>query len=420
MTTTAPAPERPASPFKELAGAPALLSLLGWSLVGRLHLSATLVALLVVAADNTGSYATAGLVTGALVLGQGITGPLRGRTVDRRPAARILVWTSLLYGAGLAALAAVPEAAGWQALAGAAFVVGLACPPSTQVSRCKVAQLAEGTLRQRAYNLQATVNELVLVTGPGAASLCIALVGARASVAACGALAALGGLGLARAVRRAGVDAPPARTGGAEAGDTSSLARRSLLRNPAAVRAIAAVTVLIAGFSVVDFILISWSHARGAPELGGLLTGVWAISSAAGGLAATFWLTGTAVLWRRLVLVTVGVALLLPALSERLGGGTAWTVAAALALGGAVIPPALAALYDSVAEFAGDAHRAEAFGWIAATTTAASAVANPVAGAVLDRWGAMAAATIALTACCLATALITGQRRTKSLTEHMS
>jgi MFS family permease len=400
------APDRPAGALRELAAAPALLSLLGWSLIGRLHLSATVVALLVVAADTTGSYATAGLVTGALVLGQGITGPLRGRTVDRRPAARILVWTSLVYGAGLAALSAVPPSAGWRPLAAAAFLVGLACPPSTQVARCKVAQLADGPLRRRAYHLQATVNELVLVTGPGAAAIAITALGARQAVAVCGVLAVLGGLGLARAVRRAGVDEPAATRAGTAPGAGG---RGTLLRNPAAVLAIAATTVLIAGFAVVDFVLISWAHSRGTPGLGGLLTGVWAVSSAAGGLYATLRLTGRAVLWRHLVLVTAGVALLVPALHPGLraaGGGTFWAVAAALALGGTVIPPALAALYDAVAEHAGDERRAEAFGWIAATTTAASAVAAPLAGIVLDRYGAASAALVGTAACAAATLLM--------------
>ncbi|MCT2589380.1 MFS transporter [Streptomyces sp. N2-109] len=405
----------PGATLRELAAAPALLPLLGWSLLARLHLSASVIALLVVAADLTGSYATAGLVTGALVLGQGITGPLRGRAVDRRPAARLLVWTSLLYGAGLGALAAVPASAGWQTLAGAAFLVGLACPPSTQVSRCKVAQLTEGPLRQRAYTLQATVNEIVLVLGPGVVSLALAAFGARGAVAVCGVLAVLGGLGLAHAVRRAGVDSPdspacpppsaPIPPSAPRASGTPGPQDSSLLRNRPALRAIAAVTALIAAFSVIDFILVSWAHSRGTPALGGLLTGVWAAGSAVGGLAATVGLTGTAVLRRRLALVALGVALLLPALSERLGAGTPTTVCLALALGGTVIPPALAALYDSVAELAGGARRGEAFGWIASLTTAAAAMVSPLAGMVLDRWGAVAATGLALAACAAALAL---------------
>lgn len=402
-TTGAPAA---ANSLKELAAAPGLLSLLGWSLVGRLHLSATLVALLVVAADITGSYATAGLVSGALVLGQGLTAPLRGRTVDRRPAARLLVWTSVVYGAGVAALAAVPARAGWELLAGAAFLVGLACPPSTQVSRAKVAQLARGGLRRRAFTLQATVNELVLVTGPGAASLAIAGVGARGAVAVCGALAAVGGFGLAAAVRRAGVDAPAAADP-AEAGASGG----SLLRDPAVLRSVAAVTALIAGFAIIDFVLVSWSHQRGSPALGGVLTGVWAAGSAAGGLAATLWPDGAVNLRRRLLLVAAGVALLLPALATPLTGGSPWAVAAALAVGGMVIPPALAALYDHVADSAGPARRGEAFGWIATATTAASAAANPLAGAALDRWGPWAPVAVAVVTCCLATGLVARARK---------
>ncbi|WP_067823395.1 MFS transporter [Nocardia inohanensis] len=383
------------SPLRQLAATPGLVSVLVWGFAGRLHLSATLFALLVMATEVTGSYAAAGVVSGALVLGQGITAPLRGRVVDRRPAARYLATTSALYGCGVAALAAVPAAAGMAPLVVAAFAVGCCCPPGTQISRAKVSQLARGAVRQRAFAVQATANELVLVTGPGATALVIAAVGARGAVVVSGLLAVAGGVGLALAVRRAGIDRPPPEHPAGHGG-------RSPLRVPGVARSVLSVTLFVTCFAMIDFVLIAWSYERGTPALGGVLIGVWAVGSVLGGLAATLWLTGGGNPRARMAVVGCGVALLIPALSPALTGGRVWPVGLALLLGGALIPPALAVVYDVVGDAAGPACRAEVFGWIASGTTAATAVANPLSGLLVDRWGAVAAAVAAAGMCGLA------------------
>jgi len=385
--------------YRELAAVHHLPSLLVWSMIARLHLSATLVGLLLLAADSSGSYTRAGGVTAALVAGQGVTAPLRGRAVDRRPAARVLAVTSVVYGAGLAALALLP-AFGWPVMAVAAFAVGLACPPATQASRAKVAQLAGGAARQSAYTVQATTNELVLVVGPAAAGVAVGIVGARSTVALSAAAAALGGLGLARALRRAGVDTPARATteGGPEV--------VPLRPRTGVVRLIGAMTVMITGFGVVNLTLVAWGHARGTPALGGVASAVWSAGSVLGGLAAVASQRAAVPLWRSVLLVTAGIAplaLLLPPW----GSGDPWTIALVLATGGTVIPAALAAMYDRLAECATPSRRAELFGWLATATTAASAAAGPASGLLLDRWGpsaAMAAATIA----CLVAAVLAG------------
>ncbi|NUU20684.1 MAG: MFS transporter, partial [Streptomycetaceae bacterium] len=91
-------------PYRELAAAPRLLSVLLWSIVGRAHLPATPLAVSFLIAGWTGSYASAGVVGGALTLGLGVAGPVRGRAADRSPAGRLLLVTASGYGVGIVVL----------------------------------------------------------------------------------------------------------------------------------------------------------------------------------------------------------------------------------------------------------------------------------------------------------------------------
>jgi MFS family permease len=66
------------------AGRRKVWALLGSSVVARLPLAMFSIALLVHARHLTGSFAAAGLVTGAYAGAVGVGGPLLGRLVDRR------------------------------------------------------------------------------------------------------------------------------------------------------------------------------------------------------------------------------------------------------------------------------------------------------------------------------------------------
>ncbi len=391
--------------YRPVLSVPHLPSVLVWGMVARLHLSATVIALLLVVEDATGSYLAAGFVTGALVLGQGIAGPWRGRAVDRGPAARLLVLSSLAYGAALAALASLASpppwpalpwpALPWPVLAVLAVIVGLLLPPGTQVARAKVAQLVSGPPRRSAFSLQVTGNEIVLAVGPPLVAVAVAVWSARAGLLGCAVAAVGGGLLLARAVRRAGVDGPP----GVDPVSATAPGRIGAR----AVVLIGAFAGLVAAFAIIDLTLIAWTNARGTPVLGGGLIAVWAIGSAAGGLVSAG-ATGRARLGRRFALVTLGIG----ALALALATGRVWIVAVVLVLGGAVIPAAVAAGYERLTEAVPAHRRAETFGWLATATTAAAATAAPVAGAVFEGAGPAVAVAVAVGVGVLATALVTG------------
>ncbi|WP_307868205.1 MFS transporter [Umezawaea beigongshangensis] len=373
-------------PYRQLAGVPHLPLLLVWTLLGRLHAPGTLLALSFLVAGWTGSYAIAGLVGGALVVGLGIAGPLRGRVADRSPASRLLAITAVLYAAGLATVAVLPSllpSGAWPVAVAVGFATGLVTPPVAQIGRAAFPRLATGDAREAAFTVEASLQELLYVVGPALTAAAVAFADARVAVWLCAALALLGTAGFLVALRRSGTDQPVARP-------EHEPRHRSLVRDPALVAALIVSSCLVASLIAVDVVLIAWARDQGRPGLAGVLAGVWAVGSVVGGLVAGGF-TGTPNLTRRVLLTAIGVAALVPVLPPVLEPSP-WLVGAVLLVSGATIAPAIATTTSRIGGLAPDGRAAEAFGWMVTATTAGSALAQPLSGALLDSVGPAAAA----------------------------
>ncbi|WP_225978083.1 MFS transporter [Gandjariella thermophila] len=394
-------------PYRQLARIPHLPALLGWSLLGRLHVTGTALALSFLIAGWTGSYTLAGVVGGALALGQGLSGPSRGRSADRRSAPRLLVATGLLYGAGLAMLGVLPAllpAAAWPVEPLLALLTGLAMPPVSQVSRAAWPRLASGAARESLYAVEATLVELVFAAGPVLISVTVALAGATAATALCGGFAVLGALGFAGVLRRAGLARP---VGAGEVAGPRPGRRRSVLLIRGVLAAVAVSMFLIAALEAVDMVVVAWARDRGTPATAGVLGAAWALGSAAGGLIAGG-LGGTPRLPLRAAGTALGVLALVPVLPPVSPASSPWLLGVVLAVGGMAISPALAANNSRLSALAPEGRRAEVFGWVTTAITAGPTFAAPLAGWLLDRAGAAASAggaavlAVAATLCALA------------------
>ncbi|HJS95941.1 MAG TPA: hypothetical protein VJ741_16880, partial [Solirubrobacteraceae bacterium] len=86
-----------------MLSAPGARALLGSSIVARLPLAMFSLALLVHAHDVTGSYAIAGLVSGAYAVASAISAPMLGGLVDRRGQTPMLVGGAVATAAVLVA-----------------------------------------------------------------------------------------------------------------------------------------------------------------------------------------------------------------------------------------------------------------------------------------------------------------------------
>ena len=115
--------------YRRLLGDPVLRGLTVADVCARLPQGMVSVTLLLVAAVHA-SMTTAGLVVAAYTLGQGVTGPLRGRLADRLGLARVCAVCGVFYALALLWLLA-GSLAGSPAglLLAAAAAAGLVVPP---------------------------------------------------------------------------------------------------------------------------------------------------------------------------------------------------------------------------------------------------------------------------------------------------
>src|SRR6185436_9444909 len=140
--------------YRELLGLPHARAMLGWSLLGRLPLGMTPLALLFLIRGEGRSYAAAGIVVALYAVAVGVGAPIAGRQVDRfgpTPVLRVRAVAYALLAGTVVALAALG---------------GLALPPLSSTVRIVWPRLAPDELRSTAYALEASLQEVFFVGGP--------------------------------------------------------------------------------------------------------------------------------------------------------------------------------------------------------------------------------------------------------------
>lgn len=375
------------APYRRILATPHLPLLLAVSLLARLYATGMALAVTFLVAGWTGSYTAAGVATAALVVGSGIGGPLRGRTVDRKPAPRILVLTALGYSTAVGLMAVLP--ARWWLLAPVlGLLAGLSQPPANQVARSLWSRLPDPGAREASYAVEATLQEVLFVVGPMLAAVLVATVSPRAAVASCAGLALLGTVAFALVVRRSGLTAnAPAKPAEQRRGSLFTV-----LGARGVVPLLVTMALLVGALAAGDMVLVAWARHNGTPSLAGVLGAVWAVGSGLGGL---FIAGRSHRLPVRIGLVAAGFALLVPVLPPVYGHPSPWLIGTVLALGGTTIAPAIAASNSRLGALAPDDRRGEAFGWMTTACTAGGAVTSPAIGALLDHLGPAAAAGFA-------------------------
>ncbi|GAA2797233.1 MFS transporter [Crossiella cryophila] len=386
-------------PYRQLLAVPHLASLLVWSVLARLHGTGTSIALTFLVVAWTDSYALAGLVMGALTVGNGASGPWRGRMADRTSAPRLIVISALCYFAGLVVLVALPASV-WYAAPVIAFLTGLSTPPATQVVRGAFTRIENAQARTAAYGAEATLFELTFMLGPVLTAFAVGVLGPRWALGLVAVVALVANLAFAVVLRRAGMDKPvprPVLPAGTR--------RRSVLATPGLALALAASLFLVMAFTMVDLAIVALGRELNMPTVAGALIAVWAVGSLAGGLIAGG-LPGQPRPALRMALVGVGMAALIPVLPPVLDPTSPVLIGLILAIGGLAIAPTISAGNQRIGDLAPPDRAAEAVGWLASFTTTGGALAAPLAGWLLDRFGPAAAAAGGAVVMVFATALM--------------
>jgi MFS family permease len=356
------------------------------SVVGRLPLGMTGLAVLLLVRESTGSYALAGLVSAAYALAFAVVSPARARTADRRGPVRILLLMGVLHPLALAALvllAAAQVGAGWLALS--AVAAGATVPPLGAVLRAMWPRLVPASALHTAYALESVVVELCFVGGPLLVAALATWLGPSAAVLASGGLTLTGTVFLVRtpAVRAiAPVARPPHLLG-----PLVSAPVRGLLLGVCAVGA---------GFGSIEVALPAFVEGVGRrPAAAGVLLAVWSVGSIVGGL--TYGAVHPRAPHRRQLpwlVAVLGVGTLLPLLVAGPAAAGMLLMGVALLAYGLAIAPFFACNSVLLGASAPPGTVTEAFAWNSSMIFGGAALGAAAAGVLVERWGVDAALSV--------------------------
>jgi hypothetical protein len=395
--------------YRALLRAPGAAAFFLTAAVGRVGIAMTSLGIVWLVHARTGSYATAGLVTGGFAVAEAVAGPQLARLIDRFGQSRVLPPALLAHAAAVATLLALVAAGtpDWLMTAGG-ILVGATIPQLGALSPARWAALlrdGRAAALPTAFALESLANELAYLAGPALVSI----LGASGYPAAGTLLAAtlvVGG-GLCFAAQRG--TAPPA-AGAAERHRTG----RSLLRPGFAV--LVGVNLAIgAFFGAMQISVTAFAVDQGAA---GTAAALFTVSGCASLLAG--WLYGLRQ-WRtaarvQLAMAATGLALgCLPLLVA----GSPFELGFGVALTGLAIPLILI-LCTVLAEAA--VHRAvltQGFVWLNSATAAGSAGAAAAAGWAVGTFGAHGGlAVAAMAAGAMAVLAVAGLRALRVPQQH--
>ena len=362
--------------YRALLGLPHARAMLGWSLLGRLPLGMTPLALLFLVRGEGRSYGAAGIVVALYAVAVGVGAPISGRQVDRFGPAPVLRIRAVVYAVLVGSVVALTVLdAGLGPIAAVAALAGLSLPPLSSTVRIVWPRLAPDELRSTAYALEAALQEVFFVGGPLLAAA-LAAVEPAAALAGAGVASLVGASATARLppVR----ETPPSRRGGAGLlGALGSPGVRTVVLYAAAIGV---------GFGSVELAMPAFAEEHGARELGGLALASFSGGSLAGGLVAGMrpprsilrrFLGGAFVL--TVALLSLQLAVSIP------------TLCLFAFVAGLPIAPTIGALYALIDRSARSGTAAEAFAWFGTAVSIGIATGSVLAGALVDERGVRAA-----------------------------
>jgi len=160
----------PSATYRTLLRAPGAAAFFLTAAVGRVGIAMTGLGIVWLVHARTGSYATAGLVTGGFAVAEAAAGPQLARLVDRFGQTRVLTPVLLAHATAVAALLALVAAgsADWLLTVGGALA-GATIPQLGALSAARWAALLRGdqaSALPTAFALESLANEVGYLAGP--------------------------------------------------------------------------------------------------------------------------------------------------------------------------------------------------------------------------------------------------------------
>ncbi|MGW1340761.1 MFS transporter [Kribbella sp. NPDC002412] len=395
-------------PYVHLMRRPGASAFFAAGILGRMPISMIGLGIVILIAQESGSYGLAGAVSGVAVIAGALTGPIQGRMVDRFGQRLLLIIGSVVCTIALAALlvAVRADAATW-VLYLLSFVAGGTRPQVGSFVRARWTHLlGRGRALQTAFALEAVGDEVVFIVGPVLVTLLATQVSPYAALSAAGVLGLAGGIWLA--LLRA--SDPPGR-GKSDGTEQAPLPWVSIL--------LLSLIGLGLGATLggAEVITVAFTTERGQAGMSGVVLAVWAFGSLLAGLwyGSVHW---RAPVERRLLIGTILLAITLAPLPWV---NSVWLLGVVLFGCGMTIAPTMVAVTACVEEWVPPQRLTEAITWTVTGILLGVAPGNAAAGHAVDLWGASTAYWVPFAigiACALVAAVSTTFARPKTRFAH--
>jgi MFS family permease len=385
--------------YAQVLRAPHVRALVGYSVIARVPLGITSIALVLFVKQQTGSFAWAGVVTATFAFSSAGLGVAMSRLIDRHGQTFVLLGGMAVYCLSVGAIVVLGLAgAPIGALVGCAVLAGAQPPVSTCLRPLWPSLLAdEPQLVPTAYALDALLIEVVFVAGPLLTGVLVALFSPQ--------VALLVGLGFIAVGVIAFASTEPSRRWRGEGREPGGLV--GALRSPGLQTLTGAAFGIGSCFGAIEVAFAAYGTSRDMSALAGGLIALNATGSAIGGL----WYGANAY---RLGPIHRAYVLLVCAFGPLMALVAAAPTLAFVILMAVVSGMATAPLTTAQNLLAGDlaprGRVTESFTWLVTALVVGVATGNAVAGALTEatswRVAVLAAATLAIIA-----AVVTVARR---------
>ncbi|GAA1388142.1 MFS transporter [Pseudonocardia kongjuensis] len=380
----------PASPsdYRAALGAPGAAAPVCASLIGRFPIAMHSLATLLYVREIEGSYAIAGAVSAALLVGTAVGTVVQGRLLDRLGPSRPLLLIVAAYAVAVAGIVTCIELrAALPVVLLAGLVTGSVTPAIEGSSRALWSDLVPaGRTREAAYTYEAISLETFFILGPALAALLAVGTpwpGTALLVAALAEITGTTWFALTRAVRRRSARIRASRTSGAPAGDTGLL---GVIRRPG-LRTVALAALgfgLVAGTAEVG--VLAATASAGSPAMGGILLSAWSVVSVLAGVLYGLRPRPRS-LGLRLPVLLGGFGLLVTAMGLVSPIGSLVLLAVVMMAAGALITPQVTAHSLGVEHTAPADSATEAFNWVVTAAVLGVSAGQAVSGVLIDRFG---------------------------------
>jgi MFS family permease len=375
-------------------GAPGLLRLTSFGLLGRTPSGMAGVALLLLVVGEGGSYSVAGLASALFSGGAALGGVAYARLIVRRGYRTPLTSGGLVGGLALALVPVVAVSTPAAVYLTFIAAAGLTFPPLAACVRSQWNRAyADPERLLRAATFESVVGEVAFLVGPALVTVAVTSASEALPFVLAGAMVVVASAGFGRFAI-----APPSNDGPAV-----PLARPSLWRPRFALTLVAGALWCVS-FGALTVGIVAAADEAGWRALGGLLVALVSVGAIAGGLAfgARAWQVSPGVL---LVVVLAAYASCLAPLV--LAQRSILVLAIFLVLAGTSSAAVLACLNLRVVEDVLPAREVEAYSWLNGFTVAGLAIGPAIGGQFVDLFGSEGAfaAASAFSACAALVAL---------------